>query len=149
MIISEHIYRSGTSHVRESWVWSLISLSGSNTSTPKFVTWRRDIPTLLIDGFIPNLFASPSQLYIFISVQVAGNDVKRATDMLVRAAATNQGDFVIEIQVETTKERKMHGIRQEREAENDVNRIERELEEARMKLLQARKNKHKEKKGMK
>ena len=62
--------------------------------------------------------------------------------MLVRAA-TNQGEFVVEVQVETTKERKMHGIRQEREAENEVNRIERELEEARMKLLQARKTKNK------
>lgn len=62
--------------------------------------------------------------------------------MLVRAA-TNQGEFVVEVKVETTKERKMHGIRQEREAENDVNRIERELEEARMKLLQARKTKNK------
>ena len=50
---------------------------------------------------------------------------------------------MIEVKVETSKERKMHGIRQEREAENDVNRIERELEEARMKLLQARKTKNK------
>lgn len=69
--------------------------------------------------------------------------MKRATDTLVHAAATSQGEFVIEVKVETSKERKMHGIRQEREAENDVNRIERELEEARMKLLQARKTKNK------
>jgi len=58
-------------------------------------------------------------------------------------AATTQGEVIIEVQVESSKERKIHGIRQEREAENEVNRIERELEEARMKLLQSRKNKYK------
>lgn len=68
--------------------------------------------------------------------------MKRATDALVRAA-TNQDAFVIEVTVESSKERKMHGIRQEREAENEVNRLQRELEEAQSKLLQSRKAKHK------
>lgn len=68
--------------------------------------------------------------------------MKKATDMLVRSA-TKRDDTVIEVTVETSKERKMHGIRQEREAENEVNRLQRELEEAQTKLLQARKTKNK------
>lgn len=39
----------------------------------------------------------------------------------------------------------MKGIRQEREAENEVLRIERELEEARVKLAQSRKQQYKKK----
>lgn len=70
--------------------------------------------------------------------------MKRATDALVRSA-TKQDEFVIEVTVESTKERKMHGIRQEREAENEVNRIQRELEEAQRQLLAARKAKNKNK----
>lgn len=50
--------------------------------------------------------------------------------------------MVIEVEV---SQRKMKGIRQEREAENEVLRIERELEEARMKLAQQRKKNYQRK----
>ena len=69
--------------------------------------------------------------------------MKKASDNLVRAAS-NEGSrgFTIEVEV---SQRKMKGIRQEREAENEVLRIERELEEARVRLLQQRKDQYKKK----
>lgn len=50
--------------------------------------------------------------------------------------------MVIEVEV---SQRKMKGIRQEREAENEVLRIERELEELRMTLAQQRKKNYQRK----
>lgn len=50
--------------------------------------------------------------------------------------------MVIEVEV---SQRKMKGIRQEREAENEVLRIERELEEARRQLAQQRKKNYQRK----
>lgn len=50
--------------------------------------------------------------------------------------------MVIEVEV---SQRKMKGIRQEREAENEVLRIERELEELRMELAQQRKKNYQRK----
>lgn len=75
--------------------------------------------------------------------QIAGNDVKKASENLVRAASNEASrGFTIEVEV---SQRKMKGIRQEREAENEVLRIERELEEARVKLAQSRKQQYKKK----
>jgi len=74
------------------------------------------------------------------NLQIAGNEVKKASDNLVRAASneSNRG-FTIEVEV---SQKKMKGIRQEREAENEVHRIERELEDARQKLAALRKNQY-------
>ncbi|XP_047132289.1 talin-2 isoform X2 [Hydra vulgaris] len=73
------------------------------------------------------------------NLQIAGNDVKRATEILVNAAKSDNTE-VISV---TVSQRKMTGIRQEREAENEVLKIERELEEARQRLAQSRKAQYK------
>lgn len=87
------------------------------------------------------------KIIVFMTVclfqQIAGNDVKRTTDALVRSATKKQDEFVVEIDFVWSKADKIKGIRQEREAENEVNRMERELEQLRMQLHQQRKNKHK------
>ena len=68
--------------------------------------------------------------------------MKRCTDELVAAASESNRVTVIEVEV---SQRKMKGIRQEREAENEVLRIERELDEYRMMLAQQRKKQYKKK----
>ncbi|XP_057316525.1 talin-2-like isoform X2 [Hydractinia symbiolongicarpus] len=77
-----------------------------------------------------------------LQLQVAGNDVKRASDNLVKSASSKDEEFVVTLQV---SQRKMGGIRQEREAENEVLRLERELEETRMRLAQQRKKAYQKK----
>ena len=59
-------------------------------------------------------------------------------------SATNKREEVIQVKV---SQKKMGGIFQEREAENQVNKAEAELEELRRKLAEHRKQKNKFKGG--
>lgn len=60
----------------------------------------------------------------------------------MKSASSKDEEFVVTLQV---SQRKMGGIRQEREAENEVLRLERELEETRMRLAQQRKKAYQKK----
>ena len=74
-----------------------------------------------------------SRIYFFLVFQVAGNAVKRAADNLVRAAK-NAAIFEEEETTVIINQRFVGGIAQELEAQEQVLRIEKELELARMKL---------------
>lgn len=71
--------------------------------------------------------------------QIAGNHVRKATESLVDSA-TNKREEVIQVKV---SQKKWGGIFQEREAENEVNTAEAELDELRRKLAEHRKQKNK------
>uniref|UniRef100_A0A7M5V5A6 Talin n=1 Tax=Clytia hemisphaerica TaxID=252671 RepID=A0A7M5V5A6_9CNID len=77
------------------------------------------------------------------NLQIAGNNVRKATESLVDSA-TNKREEVIQVKV---SQKKMGGIFQEREAENQVNTAEAELDELRRKLAEHRKQKNKFKGG--
>ena len=65
--------------------------------------------------------------------------MRKATESLVDSA-TNKREEVIQVKV---SQKKWGGIFQEREAENDVNKAEAELDELRRKLAEHRKQKNK------
>jgi len=76
-------------------------------------------------------------------LQAAGNQIKRAADNLVKAA---QGAAVFtDVEVEVTLSTRLTGgIRQEIEAQEEILRKERELEEARKRLAHIRKARYRD-----
>ena len=79
----------------------------------------------------------------FLNFKAAGNQIKRAADNLVKAA---QGAAVFtDVEVEVTLSTRLTGgIRQEIEAQEEILRKERELEEARKRLAHIRKARYRD-----
>ena len=80
-------------------------------------------------------------MHIHISLQTAGNAVKRASETLVKSAQGSDAFGEQEITINVSS-RFTAGMKQEIEAQEDILRKERELLEARRKLAAIRKGRY-------